>query len=170
MRNWLSEKMEAFFHFVDFLRALPNLAGLQIYHGLSTSLVPIISYAFASITLPVVTALSIPDSLDGILHAFPNVTVLACPTLSADSKLLAPAKAHFLRLKALAGLRIYKVRDYQNLIPALSREFPHLGALSVASAFLHKSEDLLTCLCAFKHLRQLELVYQASSNFLSSKP
>jgi hypothetical protein len=112
MRSWSSENMATCFHFVDFLRALPNLAGLQIYPGLSMSLVPIISYAFASTSLPIITALAIPDSLDGILRALPNVTVLACPALSVNSKLLAPAKTHCPRLKALAGLRIYKVRDH----------------------------------------------------------
>jgi hypothetical protein len=144
--------------------------------------------------------LAIPDSLDGILRAFPNVTVLACPALLVNSKLLAPAKTHYPRLKALAGLRIYKVRDYQNLIPgpyisvSAARAIltphsplPRVPALGCpirgecvpaqvrgAQFFAYtlcfpliREQDLLTCLYAFKHLRQLELVYQVSSNFLS---
>ncbi|KAJ7813865.1 hypothetical protein B0H14DRAFT_2851825, partial [Mycena olivaceomarginata] len=94
LKSWSpSGDMETVFLFIEFLRALPNLTGLQIYHGVPWLMVPIFSYAFADASFPAVTALAIPDSLTSILPAFPN------------GKLIAAAKTHLPHLEAPAGLR-----------------------------------------------------------------
>ncbi|KAF7341162.1 hypothetical protein MVEN_01851000 [Mycena venus] len=149
----------------SFLRALPNLVGLQIYHGISWDTLPILSYAFAEVSLPTVTALSVPVTLDGILPAFPNVKTLACPALHPSSRLLTAATKHFPCLDALAGLRSRDLDHSQ--VNDMIRDFPHLRALSVSSTLPLDPPDLLARLRAFKQLTELELVYQDDPKLLS---
>ncbi|KAJ6532648.1 hypothetical protein B0H19DRAFT_1241931 [Mycena capillaripes] len=159
MKFWSASHKETIFIFVEFLHALPNLAGLQIYHGLSWSIIPVVCYAFSTSSFPNITALSVPSPLDGVFPGFPNLATLGSAALLADSRLLPRAKEHCPRLDALAGLRIEK--------NALVEDFAHLRALSVANTFPLESEDLFKRLRAFRQLRELELVYQDKADLLS---
>ncbi|KAJ7747129.1 hypothetical protein DFH07DRAFT_578404 [Mycena maculata] len=170
MKTWGLEDMEAVFLFVQFIRALPNLVGLQIYQA-SYECVPVLSYAFADIMLPNITALCVPDWLDGIFPAFPNLTTLACPCIYTHSTALAPAKQFFPRLEAITGLRLSR-----NLIEAVLQDFPNLRAITVTSTIplqpkkaqshsdpMHErctaDPDDLALLSSFKNLSELSLIH-----------
>ncbi|KAJ7304628.1 hypothetical protein DFH08DRAFT_945122 [Mycena albidolilacea] len=166
LKSWSpSGDMETVFLFIEFLRALPNLTGLQIYNGVPWLMVPIFSYAFADASFPALTALAIPDSLTSILPAFPNVKTLGCPSLSNKGKLIAAAKTHLPHLEALAGLRSRDLGD--NFRPALAPQFPHLRALSMASTSTVEYKDMFPRLHAFTQLSELELLYQDDPDLLS---
>ncbi|KAJ7143049.1 hypothetical protein C8R44DRAFT_761605 [Mycena epipterygia] len=154
MQNWGLKQMESVFLLVQLLSALPNLSGLQIYRA-PWSIVPILSYAFKDAVFPSITALCVPDHLDQVFPSFPNVTTLACPSIYARARVLAPAKQHFPRLEALGGLRLCK-----ELIEEVHKLFPTLRSISVSSTFPTDSEDLLPLLKRFKRLSKLSLVHE----------
>ncbi|KAJ6536907.1 hypothetical protein B0H19DRAFT_1240738 [Mycena capillaripes] len=162
MKFWSGSHKETIFLFVEFLRTLPNLTGLQIYHGLSWSIIPVVCYAFSTSSLPNITALSVPSSLDGVFPGFPNLTTLAPPAMLAPevlyhSRLLPRVKEHCPRLDPLAGLRVDEILagDFSHLC-----DFPHLRALSVANMFPVDAENLFKRLRAFPQLSELELLHQ----------
>ncbi|KAJ7478750.1 hypothetical protein B0H11DRAFT_2281116 [Mycena galericulata] len=180
MKQWSPDEMEAVFLFVRFLCALPNLGGLQIYES-PWIVVPVVSYAFADVSLPTVTALCVPDTFDQIFPAFPNVTTLACPSISAHSAVFEPGQRFFPRLEAIAGLRLSKA-----LVEAVLHRFPHLRAISVNSTIpiesdkpqpiSHSNPDGHQCnphftdlalLDRFTHLSQLSLIHEATADAVS---
>lgn len=151
MQNWGLEHMESVFLLVQLLRALPNLSGLQIYQA-PWSIVPILSYAFKDAAFPNITALCIPEHLDQVFPSFPNVTTLACPSIYAGARVLAPAKQHFPRLETLGGLRLSKelIEGESGPLCCMSNShmhdeevhkiFPTLRSISVSSSFPADSE------------------------------
>ncbi|KAF8181210.1 hypothetical protein K438DRAFT_1976306 [Mycena galopus ATCC 62051] len=167
MSTWSPAEMETIFLFVEFLRALPNLTGLQIYHGFAWNVGPIVPYAFSNVSLPNVTALSVPDVLDGILPSFPNLKTISGPALKPRSRLLVAAR-QLPHLEALSGLHTRHLGQdaRQSFISDLAHDFPHLRALSVSKPFPLDQEDLAS-LCAFKELRELDLLYKNESDSLS---
>jgi len=143
---------------VEFLCALPSLAGLQIYSPHS-SIFSIVSSAFAGVSLPTVSALFLPEELHTIFPAFPNVRTLAFPSFGLDSDAIAAAKAQFLCLDALVGLRIYHGHES---FSTLASDFPCLRALSIASPFEREYEPCLRRLSAFTHLTELAFFHEDS--------
>ncbi|KAJ7773912.1 hypothetical protein B0H16DRAFT_1713757 [Mycena metata] len=165
MRSWSPADMQVIFLLLEFLRGLPNLSGLQIQRA-PWAIVPILTYAFNSVTLPTVTALSVPNSPDVIFSSFPNVTMLASPELSSGDRLIPAATEIFTRLDAISALRLGdsgrpRSRTFVN---ALSEAFPHLRALSVTSTFSDKSTESLKTLFdplrSSPDLSELSLVYE----------
>jgi hypothetical protein len=135
---------------IEFLRAPPILAGLQIHHP-NREIFALISAAFAEVSLPTVSALSVHEELYTILPAFPNLRTLvfSFATVSESSEALVAVKAHFLKLEAVVGLRLSRGDEtyigahvehlckYRSHHPAaLAKDFPCLRALSIASPFL----------------------------------
>ncbi|KAJ7733688.1 hypothetical protein B0H16DRAFT_1579433 [Mycena metata] len=163
MHLWTLVEMQGIFLFVEFLRGLPNLTGLQIQR-VPWGLVPIITYAFHPVALPGVTALSVPNSLDVIFPSFPNVTTLASPDLSSGDRLIPAATENFPRLEAISGLRLAHRSESKTFISALSRAFPRLRALSVTKISLHDSSEpsevLFDFLSGFSDLAHLSIVYE----------
>jgi hypothetical protein len=104
MLSWF-DTTEKFSRLVKFLLALPHLTDLRIYEVYSKN-DTLLSSAFADVYFPTVTTLCLPDELDTIFPAFPNVTTLRCPMLDAGP--MRAAKAHFPLLERVAGLRMYK--------------------------------------------------------------
>ncbi|KAJ7268183.1 hypothetical protein B0H12DRAFT_1229811 [Mycena haematopus] len=167
MERWVPSD-ETTFLFVEFLRALPNLTGLQIYHRLLWKTWSFLPDAFAGVYLPTVTSLSVPSSLNGILCAFPNVKTLSGPTLFPQNKLLLAAKTQLPHLESIAGLRTRDLHgeDVRQIISNLARDFPRLHALSMSDWFTFDYGDVLfASLRAFTQLSELQLLYQ--DNFLS---
>ncbi|KAJ7456015.1 hypothetical protein B0H11DRAFT_2066568 [Mycena galericulata] len=178
MKKWSINDMESVFLFVRFLCALPNAAGLHIY-DVAWGVVPVLSYAFADVSLPTITALSVPDTLDQIFPAFPNVTTLACPSIYARSTVFEPAQRFFPRLEAIAGLRLSKP-----LVQTVLARFPRLRAISVNSTIPVESSKPkpppshsypddhqydpdftdLALLQGFTHLSQLSLIHEATAD------
>ncbi|KAJ7041483.1 hypothetical protein C8F04DRAFT_143484 [Mycena alexandri] len=170
MKLWSNPaEMEAIFLFLQFLRGLPNLSGLQIQR-VPWSIVPILTYAFNSVTLPTVTAVSVPNSLDVIFPSFPNVTTLASPELLSGNRLIPAATEKFPRIDAISGLRLGHAKRPHSpsfkwkFVDALSLAFPHLRALSVTSTLPDKAsetpEALFAPLHGFPTLSELSLVYE----------
>ncbi|KAF7362577.1 F-box domain-containing protein [Mycena venus] len=168
MGSWRKESLqgtETLPLLLEFLCALPSLAGLQINHP-SESIIDSLSSAFAEVSLPTVFALSIPEELYTILPAFPNLRTLAFPSFSEPSEALAAAKTHLFHLDALVGLRVYYGNE---TFTTLASDFPRLRVLSVASPFLPEYEPCLRRLSAFTHLSELGLFHAEGnrSDFLS---
>ncbi|KAF7362579.1 hypothetical protein MVEN_00606600 [Mycena venus] len=157
---------------LEFLCALPNLSGLQIYYPSepSESIIETISSAFSEVSLPTVSALSIPENekLFTILPAFSNLRILAFPWLSKHSEALAAAKTHLLHLDALVGLRV-RLYNRNETFTTLASDFPRLRVLSVADPFQIKYEPCLRRLSVFTHLSELGLFHTESglNDFLS---
>ncbi|KAJ7905744.1 hypothetical protein B0H14DRAFT_2661431 [Mycena olivaceomarginata] len=132
LRLWSPKKTKQFKLLVEFLLALPNLISLRIRWqlqfkvGLQGRGDSKLFSAFADVSLPSVTSLSVSDNLHPIFHAFPNITTLACPSILAGSDALRPAIECFPYLDALVGLRIYRHTVGQKL------EF---DALSIAGQY-----------------------------------
>jgi hypothetical protein len=105
MLKWSLTEAEAVPLFVKFLGALPNLLSLRIYQ-VPPSIAPILCSAFADMSFPLVTSLSIQEEIHAILPRFPNITMLACRMIFPNSRVLTLAKAYLPRLEALVGLRI----------------------------------------------------------------
>ncbi|KAJ7264451.1 hypothetical protein B0H12DRAFT_1101813 [Mycena haematopus] len=124
-----------------------------------------ISLAFANVSLPTVTSLSVPNSLNGILPAFPNLKTLSGLALYPQGKLLLAAKTQHLHLEAIAGLRTHKLeQDAQQIVSNFARDFPHVRALSMSDPFALEHGDLLFAgLRAFTQLRELHLLYRDES-------
>ncbi|KAJ7687809.1 hypothetical protein B0H17DRAFT_1069370 [Mycena rosella] len=161
MQHWLPTQMKTVFLFLEFLRALPNLVGLQI-HYLQSDMMPIMMYALKDVVFPTVIALGVPDwSAQVLFKSFPNVTTLACPAIYAGSIALPAAKIHFPRLEALAGLRLSK-----ELINGLLRDFPALRDMSISSTIASESTDL-SLLKGFRRLARLSFVYEDLKGLLS---
>ncbi|KAJ7144418.1 hypothetical protein C8R44DRAFT_144284 [Mycena epipterygia] len=178
MRAWSSKQIVLF---VQLLRALPNLSGLQIYHAPSgRRILRIMSYGFQDAVFPGVTALCVPEYLSIIFPSFPNVTALACPSIYAKNSILPPAKQYFPRLEALGGLRLSK-----ELIEEVLGDFPTLRSISISStisldsAVRHRIrsirtdraglfQDLLPLFKRFKHLCKLSLVHEDIEHLLLS--
>ncbi|KAJ7155220.1 hypothetical protein C8R46DRAFT_1117237 [Mycena filopes] len=152
MNLWSPTEMEAIFLFLDFIRSLPNLTGLQI-HRVPWAIVPLLTYAFNGVRFPTVTALSVPNSLDVIFPSFPNVTHLASPEFAAGNRLIPALTDNFPRLGAVAGLRFDQrhISQSSNIVKALSAAFPHLRALSVTGTFSASYSDAAKS--PFEHLR-----------------
>ncbi|KAJ6485829.1 hypothetical protein C8R45DRAFT_998066 [Mycena sanguinolenta] len=171
MKFWTKNDMESIFHFVEFLCALPNLIGLQIYHGLLWDVAPILSYAFGNVSLPTVTALSVPDSLDGILPSFPNLKMLSGPALTPRNRLLlAVAKTQFPHLEAIAGIRTRHLAhdDARQFIGNLTRDFPNLRALSMShSVSLEHGDIVFAGLRSFAQLSELEFLFKDEGHSLA---
>ncbi|KAJ7264446.1 hypothetical protein B0H12DRAFT_1321399 [Mycena haematopus] len=165
---------EYLFLFVEFLRALPNLTGLQVYRSprflWKAGPTEPISLAFANVSLPTVTSLSVPNSLDGILPAFPNLKTLSGFALYPQGKLLLAAKTQLLHLEAIAGLRtdMYE-QDARHIISDVARDFPRVRTLSMSDPFPVEHGDVLfASLPAFTQLSELQLLYRDQpTRFLS---
>ncbi|KAJ7150731.1 hypothetical protein C8R46DRAFT_1123988 [Mycena filopes] len=171
MKLWSPAEMEDIFLFLEFLRTLPNLTGLQIQR-VPWSIVPILTYAFNGVRFPTVTALSVPNSLDVIFPSFPNVAQLASPELSAGNRLIPAAAESLPKLEGIAGLRLAKMLAPQsgNFVKALSAAFPHLRVLSVATSFPAESvepvEPFFEYLRVFTNLSSLAVVFDFNKDTL----
>ncbi|KAJ7687817.1 hypothetical protein B0H17DRAFT_1135990 [Mycena rosella] len=153
-------QMKTVFLFLEFLRALPNLVGLQIHH-LQSNIMPLMMKALKDVVFPKITALCVPDwSALVLFKSFPNVTTLACPSIHVGSVALPAAQIHFPRLKALAGLRLSKP-----LIHGLLRDFPALRAISISSTIASESTDF-SLLKSFRRLARLSFVHEDLQDFL----
>ncbi|KAJ7773890.1 hypothetical protein B0H16DRAFT_1510326 [Mycena metata] len=104
IKSWSRADMEEIFLLMEFLRGLPNLSGLQIQR-VPLAILPSV-YAFNAITLPTVTALSVPNSLEMTFSSFPNVTTLVSPELLSGDCLIPAATKNFGHLKAFPGVRL----------------------------------------------------------------
>ncbi|KAJ7143052.1 hypothetical protein C8R44DRAFT_726333 [Mycena epipterygia] len=120
------------------------------------------AYPLLCFQIPSITALCVPDHLDQVFPSFPNVTTLACPSIYAGARVLAPARQHFPRLEALGGLRLSK-----ELIEEVHKLFPTLRSISVSSTFPADSEELFPLWKRFKRLSKLSLVHEDIADLLS---
>ncbi|KAJ6468020.1 hypothetical protein C8R47DRAFT_1223510 [Mycena vitilis] len=156
---------ESIFLFVQFLRTLPALTGLQIYHAVPWSLSPVVNYAFSTgAPLPRITDLSLPEALDGVFPACPNVRTLAgaALTLGPTSRVVEAARRVGVcaTAEALAGLRAMRDEEEgwpEGNIIALAAAFPRIRALSIT---VGRRNPRLHAFRPFTHLVELELVFR----------
>ncbi|KAJ7611530.1 hypothetical protein DFH06DRAFT_1485140 [Mycena polygramma] len=168
LQHWTDK--QSIFLFVQFLRTLASLTGLQIYHPVPWAIAPVVNYAFSTgAPFPLITELSLPEALDGVFPAFPNVRTLAGAAITApalgvrESQVLQAAQRVRVcaGVEALGGLRImpmYEQGRGHKDFRVLAAAFPQVRALSIASAVTRSTP--LAALRAFTHLVELELVFR----------
>ncbi|KAJ7664589.1 hypothetical protein DFH06DRAFT_325585 [Mycena polygramma] len=163
LQHWTDK--ESIFLFVQFLRTLPTLTGLQIYHAVPWAIAPVVNYAFSTgAHFPLVTELSLPEAFDGVFPAFPNLRTLAgaALTLGPKSRILDAAQRVGVcaTVEALGGLRTLRLEEdgWPELnIKALAAAFPRVRALSIT---VGRRAPRLQAFRPFTHLVELELVFR----------